>query len=312
MVTIEKITPAMFDDIHALFLAEDDPRSTKEDWSKLFAIRPGHESDGCGVAIVDGGRIGGVLGMTFSQRELNGQVHRLCNLHSWFVDEAYRGSSLRLLRQAIALPDCTLTDFTPTERVCDISCRLGFKLLDSRLRILLPATPLRGRAAANDFDITDDPAEIATILRDEDARLFHDHQGPGFGHLLATGSGGYCYVIFSRIDRHVLPYCYLHFISNLPQFEAVQGRLRRRLLRLTSGRYVAVDDRRVASIRLPWSYRMPLGTRQLFRSQTLQPGDIDSLYSEVAALRLSTMPSLRRSIPWPGASKPRVATARSR
>ena len=114
----------MFDAIYSSFLDDGDRFLTKDDWRHLFS--PSKATDGCcGYALLDKDRIVGILGMLFSYRTVRGVERRFCNLHSWYVLPAYRGKSLTLMRPALRLRDCTLTDLTPTDAVCEINQRLG-------------------------------------------------------------------------------------------------------------------------------------------------------------------------------------------
>ena len=247
----------MFEEIYQLFLADDDPCSTSNDWRRLFFHPWASETDPYGYALVDNGSVVGILGMAVSERLINDEWIRFCNLHSWRVMEAYRGRSLALLRPAIALRDHVLTDFTPTARVAAISKRLGFTEIDARVKILLPMYHRYGRKTASEYVESE---AIASVLSPGDLRLYRDHRHLDCGHLVFQNKGRYCYLIFSRVVRHQLPYCYLHYISNRDLFERYNSRLRQELSRRASARYVAVDARRVAGLRLPLGFTFPINS----------------------------------------------------
>ncbi len=303
MVSMQKITAAMFDDLYSSYLDDDDPHLTKEDWRPLLAPATERSEEQAGFALIDEGRVVGMLGMIFSERTIAGQSRRFCNLHSWFVNEEYRGHSLLLMRPALRLKDHTLTDFTPTDRVCEISKRLGFKELDARLAILPPYPLARIRGGA---EFVVEPSEIAKQLRETDVKLLADHKQDHFGHLLVREGERYCYLIFNRVERHVMPYCHLHYISDRDIFARHEAAIRRRLLRATRGRFVALDARKIDRLALRGRMTIPLGTRQLYRPAAtgsagrggaeIGPADVDTLYSEIALLRLTTFPSVRHSL----------------
>lgn len=291
MVALEKIRDEMFDDIYSSFLDDGDRFLTKDDWRPLFSspieVEPGHR----GYALVDGSRVVGVLGMLFSERNIDERTARFCNLHSWYVDDEYRGKSLLLMRQALRLSDHTLTDFTPTEKVCAISSRLGFKPLDSAVRVLLPFGGKAKRHAV-DVEIISNNDSIAAMLSPSDLMLFRAHQVRHCDHLLVTDEHQHCYLICSNVDRYFLPYRQIQYISNKPLFEQALPQIRNYLLAGADAHFAAVNDRLVVSLRLPLSFRLPMQNRQLFRPYDVDPAAIDELNSEVSLLGLSTFPSL--------------------
>ncbi|PHS07373.1 MAG: hypothetical protein COA78_13505 [Blastopirellula sp.] len=293
MVALKKITEEIFDDVFEKYLVDDDPYLGKEDWLRLFTLSPNQDEDYSGYALIDGNDIVGMLGMFFSKRSIKSQTQRFCNLHSWFVDEEYRSHSLSLMRPAIKLKDHTLTDFTPTDKVCDISKKLGFKEVDARVKILSPFSSSKGKSSLN---VLENPIDIASRLSDVDARLLQDHQSDTFGSLLLEDKGEYCYVIFTQVERHIVPYSYIHYISNKSMFEQYEQAIKRHLTKNSKSKYVAVNSRLVQGLNLPWSFTLPVSTTQLFRSKDLSPTDIDSLYTEVSLLKLATYPSIKHSI----------------
>lgn len=290
MVAIEKIRPTMFAEIYSSFLKDDDPRSTENDWKMLFAPSMAKEEI-YGYALTNAARIVGILGTCFSSRIIGGEKKRFCNLHSWFVNQEHRGHSLMLMRPVLRLADHTITDFTPTAQVCEISKRLGFKELDSTAKILLPF-----RTKKNDEGIswhsTFDKAEIANRLSDADRILLKDHGGNSCCHMLISNGSEYCYIIYSRVERHRIPYCYIHYLSNKPMFSRLQGGVRAMLMEESRTNFIAVDARLVAEIDVPRSFNLPIMSRQLYKSTTIAPNRIDNLYSELIFLNLCTFPSL--------------------
>lgn len=280
----------MFDDIYREFLVDDDPDLSRADWQRLFQSRPDTGQDHAGYALVDGSTIGGVLGMTFSQRRLGDQDHKVCALHTWMVKPEFRGSSLRLMRPAMKLTDHTVCDFTPTAPVRKLSRRLGFSDMDSSLRVLLPFTGLKKSADA--IDILTDTDQIRSLLSADDAQLLDDHQADHFGHALYSIGTCQCYVIYSRVTRWRLPYCHVHYISDLPAFAENSLTIRRHIGRTERTRLVVLYNRQVADHKLPYSFRFAQTNGQLYRPAAATPDQIDNLYSDVAQLNLTTINSL--------------------
>jgi len=289
---MQPITDDMFDAIYSSFLDDGDRFLTKDDWRHLFS--PSKATDGCcGYALLDKDQIVGILGMLFSYRTVRGVERRFCNLHSWYVLPAYRGKSLALMRPALRLQDCTLTDLTPTDAVCEITQRLGFQPLDSRLRILAPMPAGRIERSAS---LLTGEEEILAVLNESERRLYADHMHRGLGHLVVQSDNCYCYVIFAEVRRYRVPYAHVHYINCRERFAKHQVMVRRHLTRSTNARFAAVDERLVRETRLLFSFRLPFSTRQMFRPAGVSASDVDSLYTEVSSLCLSTFPSLSHSL----------------
>jgi hypothetical protein len=89
-----------------------------------------------------------------------------------------------------------------------------------------------------------------------------------------------------------MPYCYIHYVSNKELFARRSVEIRRRLLKESRTRYAAIDRRQLPGVKLPFSFDLPLAVKQLYRTRQVAPQDIDSLYSEVALLNLTTFPDL--------------------
>ena len=290
MITVEKLTASMFPEIHRTFLADDTPTVSRAQWEPLFTY-PWAAQDHRGFVLADGSRIVGVLGMIFSERQIDGSSRRFCNLHNWWVDEAYRGKSLLLMRHALKLEDTTLTDLTPTPPVIEISKRLGFQELDTTARLLLPTRRDPTQDGLDGFEITDSEEVIEEVLDESDRAIFRDHKAFELRHTVVRSDREYCYLVHARVTKHWLPYCHVHYFSNAKLFERLQAPLRAYLLRSTGARFVALDARRISGMKLPVGFDVRM--RCLYRSPQVKPEQIDNLYSEVALLNLTTLPGLR-------------------
>jgi hypothetical protein len=313
MVSVHTITNSMFPEIYAMFLREDDPCSSEDHWKNLFEY-PGHDDDSFGYALVDvtkhGAKIVGMLGTFFSERTIGGRTTRFCNLHSWMVEPAYRGHSLRLMKKVLGLKDCTLTDFTPTQDVCAISRRLGFRELDSTLKLLPPLTAGFHRPANDEVELVTDLPTIASELNAVDQKICREHQRDPCKHLLVRHRDDYCYIVYTTVERHWIPYSYMHYVSNKRLFAELSGPIRAALTRNSKARYVAIDARVCSGIKVPWSVNIPAKTRQLYKSHDVAPEEIDSLYSELCWLNITTYPHLSNSLrslvpPWRRPNVPR-------
>ncbi|MCP4510160.1 MAG: hypothetical protein GY903_07980 [Fuerstiella sp.] len=287
MVALQKINDSMFDDIYREFLVDDDPDLTRDDWQRLFECRTETGQDCAGYALVDGSKIGGILGMLFNNRHVDGNERKFCSLHTWMVDPEYRGHSLLMMRPAMRLSDHTVNDFTPTTPVQRLSKRLGFKELDSALRVMLPYGGFG--AKKENVEFLSDRESVQAQLTGDDLKFFHDHQMPHIGHLLCSAGSDHCYLIYSRVTRWRLPYCHVHYISDPSIFAKNSIAIRKQILKKESVNVLVGNDRQLGRFRLPRSFRFTFTNGHLYRSKTTSPDQIDSLYSDIAHLNLTTV-----------------------
>jgi hypothetical protein len=290
MTTVEKITPSMFPDVFDAFLRDDDPALGANDWKHLFNNQSNPE-DHLGYVLVDGSRLVGMIGTFFSTRIKNGETTRFCNLHSWKVNPEHRGMSLALLRPVLRLQDYTLTDFTPSEQVYHLGRRLGLQKLNATLRILWPVPTHFGSSRSTPATIVDGP-ELEGLLSADHLAILRDHDATNVHHFAVRAGDDYCFIVYSCVHRHWMPYAHIHYLSNIDLFGNAYWAIRNRLISPHGCRFATVDDRLLEGEKLPASSRCPVQSRQLFRS-CLPESAVDSLYSELVHLNLTSFPSIR-------------------
>ncbi len=288
MPAIVKITPALFDDLYRWQLRDWNPRISEARWRRAFQCSQTAAEDYSGYAMTDGEKIVGVLGMMFSERRINGRTARLCNLHSWRVDPEYRAKSLLMLRPIAALQDHTITDLTSHSDVVAIIKRIGLGTLDQRATIL-PWLPWKSRANGLTIrEMTEPVSQYDGVLSPDDAAIYRDHQDLDCGHLLVQTQQGYCYIVSSSIKHRWTQHCLVHYISSLRLFAAHHAAIRASLMRASRSRWVVVDTRLLADTQLPYTFQLE-ATEKLYRSNQLAPHEIDSLYTEQAVLKHSSL-----------------------
>lgn len=306
MVTLQRIDSSLFSNLYDSFLVDDDPLSTEQDWRHLFDYQWDTDQGHCGYALLDDGRVVGMMGMVFSDREIAGASRKFCNLHTWWVREDHRGRSLSLLRPVLKLDDYTITHFTPDDKVRAVTRRMGFNDLDSQLRILLPAGRPRVPSAYREPELLSDESAIESRLSDRDRKILLDHRPSGVGHLLISDGSRYCYLVFTHVVRHRLPYCHVHYISDRAMFARHEPMIRQWLLRHHRARFVAVDHRLVQGMRFRRSFKFWAPAHALYRSTYVTPDQIDHLYSDVVLLKLTVLPDISHELGqivrrfWPG------------
>lgn len=291
MTRVVPITPAMFDEVYDAILAADDPDLGRADWAPLFVARAGAggREEPCGWALRAGGRVVGMVGAIFSRRRVGEREVPFVNLHSWIVEPDHRGHSLFLLRPVLSRRDHLVTDFTPTAAVARIAIRLGFEPLDAALRILFPW------GAGEESEVVEEIERIAERLDESGRRILRDH--PRCGHLLVEDGARGCHVVWTRVDRYPLAHAHVHHVSDADVFVRRSRATAARIARRAEVRLVTVADRALGGRSPSRSVRLPVATRQLVRAPGgVDLSEIDTLYSEVALLRLPVVPDLSARI----------------
>ena len=296
MVKLEKITSSLFPKLHEAFLHDDDPLSTEQDWRNVFDYAWDLGEGHCGYALLEDEQVVGMMGMVFSERCINGVDRKFCNLHTWWVREDYRGRSLAMLRPILRLKEYTITHFTPCDRIRAVTKRLGFKDLNSQLRILLPQPFVRRRSSSTWIPPLFEESEISNHLNVADQRILRDHLPYRPGNLLIQNGNRYCYVLYTHVIRHRMAYCHLHYISAPTLFAEQESGIRSALLERHHVKFVAVDDRLNPNIKFRNSFKFWAPAHALYKSDTVSPQQIDNLYSDVVFLSLTALPDMSHEL----------------
>jgi hypothetical protein len=292
MLKVESVDCRQFEAIKDI-LCEIPGSWTESDWRRLFSYQWQRDEEYCGLALKDGDKAVGFIGMIFSQRRINLRDEKFCNLTAWIVEKEYRSRSLSLLLPLFRMQDYTITDLTPSRKVYLIEKKLGFKDLDAKCRILLPLGRRLRQLKAREVFITHDTEEIEKLLSREHLRILYDHKPYQCSHLLVRANDDYCYIIFTKCKRKRIPYAHIHYISNLNLFSLTYVRIRKTILKNSNSCFIMIDSRFVKTVNLPLSFCIPFRAPKLYLSSRLDPDQIDNLYSEIVLMNLGSHPRLK-------------------
>ena len=292
MVRIEKVPCADFSAVKDL-LIKTWGKGNEAKWRKLFEYQWERDENYCGLALKDDDLTIGFLGMIFSHRRVNGKVEKFCNITSWFVREDYRSRAIALLLPLHGMKDYTIIDLTPARNVYQIQNKLGFKDLDAKGRIMLPFGRRLSRPQPSDMRVIHDPAEIEKKLQGDHLTIFNDHKIFRCAHFMLTSKKGYCYLIYSKLQRKRIPYVHVHYISDRGLFALFYREIRKSILSHCRAFFLLIDSRLVNQLKLPFSFCLPYRAPKQYLSSTLKPAQIDNLYSELILFDLKTHPRLK-------------------
>jgi len=238
------------------------------------------EAPNHGFMLRNGQRIVGAHTAFYSERPVEGRAERFCDLGTWFVLPEFRLHSIRLIKALLAQDGYHFTALTPSYKVVSIHTRLGFRALDTSAALIpnlpWPTTPRRTR-------ISGDPDVIESTLAGTELELYRDHaQALAVRHMVLLRGADSCYVMYRKMRVRGVPLAVIVHVSD-PQL------FRRSILPLT--RHLLVRHRlpatmaelRIIGRRPPISFKVTSWPK-MYRSASLEPDQIDDLYSELVCI----------------------------
>ena len=238
------------------------------------------EAPNHGFMLRDGQRILGVLLAFYSERRVAGKVERFCDLGTWYVLPEFRFHSLRLLKALLAQDGYHFTSPTPNEKVVPILVRLGFRFLDTSACLIpnLPWPTPPGRTT-----ISVNPDVIGSALNGIELELYHDHaQALAVRHIVLIRDPDSCYVMYRETRIKGVPVAAIVYVSNPELFHRAILPLTRHLL--VRHRLLATSaELRIIGYKPSLSFKIPPSAK-MYRSASLEPNQIDDLYSELVCL----------------------------
>ena len=250
-------------------------------WARACSAVPWKvEAPNHGFMLRDGQRVVGVQLAFYAERPVAGRTERFCNLGAWYVLPDFRFHSIRLLMAVLAQDGYHFTSLSPSGNVTSITARLKFRPLDTSAALVpnLPWPSLPGRTR-----ISADPDVIASTLRGAELELYRDHaQALAARHLVLIRGQDSCYVVYREMRLKGVPFAVILHVSN-PElfhralFPLTRHLLVRRRLLATRAELRIIGHRPLLSVmRDSWP--------KLYRSASLEPAQIDDLYSELVCV----------------------------
>jgi hypothetical protein len=280
-------------------------RLSTSDWLVAMSASWKTEAPNYGFMLRDGERVVGVYLAFYSERTVAGRTERFCNLASWTVLPDFRAHSIRLLKALLGQEGYHFTDLAPSRNVIPLNARLKFRFLDTSAVVVpnlpWPTLPRRTRISA-------DPDVIASTLTGAELELYRDHaHAPASRHLVLIRGGDSCYVMFRRRWWRGQPaFAAILYVSNPELFRRATGALARYLLvrhriPVTVAELRIIGRRPRLSFPLPQPKALPgkhdsrlsrsYATRyqgtippKMYRSASLEPAQVDDLYSELVCV----------------------------
>jgi hypothetical protein len=235
------------------------------------------EAPNHGFMLRVGQRVVGTQLAFYSERLIAGRAERFCNISSWCVLPEFRFHSLRVHKAVLAQDGYHITSLTPSENVVPIHDRFKFRYLDTSAA-LIPNLPWPSRPGRT--KVSSNPDVIESTLSGTELAIYRDHaQALAARHVVLIRGQDSCYVIYREMRQKGIPFAAILYASNPELFH-------RALLPLT--RHLLIRHRLLATrAELRFIGRQPrlslkrTSWPQMYRSDSLEPDQIDDLYSEL-------------------------------
>jgi hypothetical protein len=239
------------------------------------------EAPNHGFMLRDGQGVVGTLLALYSERLVAGRVERFCNLGSWCVLPDYRSRSISLLNALLAQEGYNFTILSPDEGPQEILAWLRFRFLDTTAALVpnLPWPTLPGRTR-----ISADPDVIERTLAGTELELYRDHaQTLAAHHLVLIRGQESCYVIYRKFRyKGAAVFAIILHVSNPDLFHRALIPLTRHLL-VRHGLVATLAELRIIEHKPQLSFKLN-NWPKMYRSSSLEPGQIDYLYSELVCV----------------------------
>ncbi|WP_375386196.1 hypothetical protein [uncultured Microbacterium sp.] len=257
-------------------------RVSVADWMRLLSPPWAVEASNSGFQLRAGDRIVGVYAAVYSEREIDGERLRFCNLAAFCVLDDHRAHSFRLLRAILGQQGFEFTDLSPSGNVVALNERMGFERLDSRttLAVNIPAVGARG------VSLSGDPTVLRATLTGADAAIYRDHRDAAAArHLVVVSGDEYAYLVFRKDRRKRIPVFAtpLYAGGSRELLQSAWPRVASHLL-LRHGLLATLAEERILGF-APRAGRPLVSPRaKMFRSKIVSAASIDYLYSELTLM----------------------------
>jgi hypothetical protein len=251
-------------------------------WTQSCSVVPWRvDAPNHGFMLRDGQRVVGTLLALYSERLLAGRVERFCNLGSWCVLPDYRNRSSSLVNAVLAQEGYHFTVLSPAKRPQEILPWFRFRFLDTSAALVpnMPWPTLPGRTR-----ITADPDVIERTLAGTELALYRDHaQALAAHHLVLIRGQDSCYVMYREVRYKGAPvFAIILHVSNPDLFHRALIPLTRHLL-VRHGLVATLAELRMIEHKPHLSFKLNSWPKA-YRSASLEPGQIDYLYSELVCV----------------------------
>ena len=285
-----QVRQAMVGDINAicsLLHEKMNSRIPVSRWRNLMTYEWLDDKPDFGRVVESNGKVLGFCGMVYADRligdaESGLRTERIVSMSSWYLDKSLRGKGFGKDMLASAIADRTLTyaTLTNSRKPLGIVEALGFRVLEDHRYLW------RKSATADAVvSLVDDPLELRSCVEPHQLQLLNDMQGLPLVPMVLQCRDKQALMFFSIKQKSAeVTWFDLMYVSDPELFESSAQALANHLLPDTpavlaaDGRFFTVPPAGIEAERLP--------VARYFISESVEPHELDNLYSELQLLDL--------------------------
>lgn len=282
---VRAATKSDIDGICALLHSKMNSKIPLAHWRKLMTYRWLDDKPDYGRIVEADGQVLGFCGMVYSDRllgsaEAGRRMERMVSMSSWYLDRSLRGMGLGrdMLASSIADPMMTYATLTNSPKPLAIQDAVG-------LRVLEDHRYLWRKKSSGSHHLLGDLKAIRDLVPTHEQVILNDMSAQPLTPFLlrADGSENLLYFSIKRKAKHITWYD-LMYASNFTHFSDHAQGIANTLL--PDSPSVLAADGRFVTEPCNNAMRESLPVPRYFKSERVQPHEVDHLYSELQLLDL--------------------------
>jgi len=173
MVTLREIFDKDLEDVYCFLSENFNPGVTLDVWHSAFSRSWMSEKPNNGFMLLVNNTIVGVLCALYAQRQTQEGIRNVCNTSTWFVLDAYRSHSLKLMIAILGQKGFFFTSLSSSPDVYKLHRQFGFQSYVTTL-IAIPNLP-KLNYFSKKLEILADPESISRHLDSHIKQISIDH-----------------------------------------------------------------------------------------------------------------------------------------
>ena len=223
-------------------------------------------------------KVVGFAGGFFAERMIGGRVEKFCNLTNWCVLPEYRTQSLSLISGIINRREYTITQLTPIPSVEALFWAMRYRLLNEFKLFSLPLAHCWTLLRRPKFLYGHSDERFGAYITEDERKAVVNHEGTGCKHLVLGDGKDVCCLVWKRRKKKGVAFSEILYVRNAQLLLRHFERVKLHIMASDLVGLVAVDERLLGCRpRFVMRYRRV----SLYKSDRLEPEQIDNLYSEL-------------------------------
>ena len=216
-VTLRGILDEDLDDVYRFVSKNFDPGVKLETWRLAFNRSWMHEKPNNGFMLVADKTIVGVFCALYSQQQTRKGIQNICNTSTWFVMDAYRSHSLKLMAAMMDQKGFLFTSLSTSPNVHELHRIFGFRTYITTL-VAIPNL-LKLIYVSKKLEILVDPKSMGKYLDSDVKQISIDHMGiPTVQQIVFRAADEALLVIFDIRRARGVPATNIFYLSNPDMF----------------------------------------------------------------------------------------------